>query len=130
MMTKTISRAAVAAACVVAVTFGAGGAVSAKGDGSANAKVCQNGGFANWTQEDGTTFANTGACVSHAAKGGKLVEVELVAVEPPSPPVESAPAAPTEPCTDSFWSGYWTWIDGGWYWTWVWNQGDCGFTVS
>jgi hypothetical protein len=84
-MTKTCMRAAVAAACVIAVTFGAGGAVSAERGNStergnsANAKACRDGGYADWTRGDSTSFADEGACVSYAARGGVLIE----AVEPP-----------------------------------------------
>lgn len=43
------------------------------GGNSANAKACQKGGWASLYREDGSTFADQGACVSYAAKGGKLL---------------------------------------------------------
>jgi hypothetical protein len=33
------------------------------------------GGYLDFTREDGTAFANTGECVSYAAQGGTLVPV-------------------------------------------------------
>jgi len=36
------------------------------------AKACQKGGYKSLFREDGTGFANTGECVSYAAKGGKF----------------------------------------------------------
>lgn len=40
------------------------------------AHACQQGGYLDWTREDGTPFRNTGACVSYVAHGGILVPVE------------------------------------------------------
>jgi hypothetical protein len=37
------------------------------------AKACQQGGYANLVGADGTQFANTGECVSYAARGGTLL---------------------------------------------------------
>jgi hypothetical protein len=42
---------------------------------SAAAHACQQGGYLDFTREDGTAFANTGECVSYAAQGGTLVPV-------------------------------------------------------
>ena len=47
-------------------------ALAAKGGNSPNAKLCQKGGFEDWVRSDGTAFANVGACVSYAARGGSL----------------------------------------------------------
>jgi hypothetical protein len=44
-----------------------------KGGNSAAAHACQHGGYKNFTRSDGTSFKNTGACVSYAAHGGTLV---------------------------------------------------------
>ncbi len=45
---------------------------SAGGGNSANAKLCQNGGWQNLVRSDRTPFANQGDCVSDAAHGGAL----------------------------------------------------------
>lgn len=42
------------------------------GGNSANAKLCQKGGWEDLQRSDGTPFANQGACVSYAARGGTL----------------------------------------------------------
>jgi hypothetical protein len=44
-------------------------AVSAQGN-SASALACQNGGWQWLAREDGSTFRNTGDCVSYGARGG------------------------------------------------------------
>jgi hypothetical protein len=46
---------------------------NAGGGNSANAKLCQKGGWQNLHRTDGSTFGNQGACVSYAAHGGKFV---------------------------------------------------------
>lgn len=46
---------------------------AAPGDGNSDAaKLCQDGGYADYVRTDGTTFNNTGDCVSYAAQGGVL----------------------------------------------------------
>ncbi len=45
---------------------------AASADNSANAKLCQHGGWQSFRQIDGTTLKNEGACVSYAAHGGTL----------------------------------------------------------
>jgi hypothetical protein len=63
------------ALCVVAV-LSAGAAISsaANGGNSANAKLCQAGGWSTLVRsEDSSPFFNEGACVSYAARGGTLV---------------------------------------------------------
>jgi len=42
------------------------------GGNSSNAQACQESGWQNLVRQDGTTFTNTGDCVSYAAKGGVL----------------------------------------------------------
>lgn len=48
----------------------------AGGGNSANAKLCQKGGWMNWVRADKTPFANQGDCVSYAARGGTLTSPE------------------------------------------------------
>jgi hypothetical protein len=58
---------------VVAVSVvGAAPAVAAKGGNSANAKLCQKGGWQNLFQSDGSGFASEGDCVSYGAHGGTI----------------------------------------------------------
>ena len=45
------------------------------------AAMCNQGGYAEVKGTDGTTFANTGACVSYVAQGGTLVPIDWVAPE-------------------------------------------------
>jgi hypothetical protein len=47
------------------------------GDSSSAALACQQGGFVNFVRSDGSTFGDTGDCVSYAALGGTLVPVDL-----------------------------------------------------
>jgi hypothetical protein len=54
---------------LAALVFSAAAAGAREGN-SANAKLCQKGGSETLTGSDGTTFADTGACVSYAARGG------------------------------------------------------------
>jgi hypothetical protein len=58
----------VAVALALSATSGSAGAGNAD-----NAKQCQKGGWTTYTRADGTSFANQGACVSYAARGGSLV---------------------------------------------------------
>src|SRR5687767_15038278 len=54
---------------------------SAYAGNSDAAKACQKGGHKNWVRTDGTTFKNTGDCVSYVARGGVLTS--------PTPPTPS-----------------------------------------
>jgi hypothetical protein len=68
-----LSRAVLALVVLCAV-FALAVAVASAGDGnSANAKVCQDGGWKTFVRSDGTSFANEGECVSWAAFGNTLV---------------------------------------------------------
>jgi hypothetical protein len=59
--------------CVLLVLALAGaGSALAGGGNSANAKLCQKGGWTSWVRADKTAFASQGACVSYAAQGGVL----------------------------------------------------------
>ena len=60
-----------AAALTVSLSVGVASA-SAGGGNSANAKLCQKGGWMNLVASDGTTFASEQACVSYGARGGTL----------------------------------------------------------
>jgi hypothetical protein len=57
---------------VCALTFGVAAASAGKGGNSANAKLCQKGGWMGLVGSDGTTFANEEACVAFGAHGGTL----------------------------------------------------------
>jgi hypothetical protein len=52
-----------------ALTVGVATAAAGSGN-SANAKMCQKGGWMGLVGADGTTFSNDGACVSYGAHGG------------------------------------------------------------
>jgi hypothetical protein len=61
-----------AAALVVSLSVGVATA-TAGGGNSANAKLCQKGGWMNVQGSDGTQFANQDECVSFGAHGGTIV---------------------------------------------------------
>ena len=67
-------RLIVASTVVLAsLVVGIGAADALAGGGnSANAKLCQQNGWMNLLRSDGTSFSNTGDCVSYAAQGGTL----------------------------------------------------------
>jgi hypothetical protein len=65
--------AALALTVGVATATAGHGHGKGKGGNSAAAHACHHGGYKNFTRLDGTTFRNTGACVSYAAHGGTLV---------------------------------------------------------
>ncbi len=53
---------------------------AAKGGNSANAALCEAGGYAGvLLAQDGSAFKNEGKCTSYAAKGGQLVGLDVVA---------------------------------------------------
>lgn len=64
-----------ALAALAAVTLTPAPADAAGGGNSAAAKACQNGGYVNYKTSEGARFANEGACVSYAARGGSLSSV-------------------------------------------------------
>jgi hypothetical protein len=59
--------------CVVLALAVGFATATAGGGNSANAKLCQKGGWQNWVRTDGSAFKNQGSCVSYAAQGGTLV---------------------------------------------------------
>ena len=67
-------RLIVASTVVLAsLVVGIGAATALAGGGnSANAKLCQQNGWMSLLRSDGTSFSNTGDCVSYAAQGGTL----------------------------------------------------------
>jgi len=65
---------AVLAALVLGLGTGVAAAKHRPGGNSAGAKACQKKGYLNWVRSDGSAFRNTGACVSYAAHGGRLVK--------------------------------------------------------
>ena len=62
------------ALAVVVAAMTAGSAVAAKGGNSANAHLCQNGGWQTLVTPTGGTFADEAACVSYGAHGGTVVQ--------------------------------------------------------
>jgi hypothetical protein len=71
----------VAVLCAAGLLVGGAGTASAKGGNSDAAKRCQGNGFTNVLREDLSSFDTVGACVSYAARGGRLTD-------PPPPPAE------------------------------------------
>jgi len=63
----------IGALAVAVSVVGAGPAVAAKGGNSANAKLCQKGGWQNLFQSDGSRFASEGDCMSYGAHGGTIL---------------------------------------------------------
>jgi hypothetical protein len=77
---------ALLATLTAALVF-AGGALAAKGGNSANARLCQKGGWQALMDSSARSFPNQGACVSYGAHGGAIyalarLEVELCANQP------------------------------------------------
>ena len=72
---------AVAATMAGAVLGLASPAGADAGGNSANAHACQQGGWQHLFRSDGTSFANQGACVSYAARGGTLKSAQQLECE-------------------------------------------------
>jgi hypothetical protein len=81
MAAKTALAAAVLAGAVSTLVF-AGSAVGAPGGSSANAKLCQHGGWATLMDSSATPFASQGECVSYGARGGVIYALATITVEP------------------------------------------------
>ena len=64
--------AVVAAVAASALVVGVSAAGAAKGGNSANAKLCQKGGWQDLVGSQEQSFASEEECVSHAAQGGTL----------------------------------------------------------
>ena len=70
----TIGRMGLALLATAVVCLGQTAVASAGGGNSANAKLCQKGGWQTLLRSDGSSFANQDACVSYAGQGGTLVK--------------------------------------------------------
>ena len=68
----TIGRVGLVLLATASVCLGQAAVASASGGNSANAKLCQKGGWQTLVRSDGSTFTNEEACVSYAAGGGTL----------------------------------------------------------
>ena len=66
--------------CCAALALSVGLATAAAGNGgnSANAKLCQKGGWQTLYRSDGSSFVSEEACVSYAANGGTLSAIPPV----------------------------------------------------
>jgi hypothetical protein len=60
----------------------AGGALAAKGGNSANAKLCQKGGWQTLMDSSAASFSSQDACVSYGAQGGTIYALASLTVEP------------------------------------------------
>lgn len=70
----TIGRLGFALLATAVVGLGQVPAASASRGNSANAKLCQKGGWQTLLRSDGSSFANEEACDSYAARGGIFVK--------------------------------------------------------
>jgi hypothetical protein len=68
-------------------------AYAAAGGNAANAAKCEEGGYLDYTDDQGNAFKNEGQCTSYAAMGGQLVPV------PTGPDISIDQAAGTISCT-------------------------------
>jgi hypothetical protein len=72
------------------------------GGNSSNAKLCYKGGWRTLQgYPDGTRFANEEACVSYAAKGGKLVPIPTATPTPTKTPTAIPTSTPTDTPTNT-----------------------------
>jgi len=83
---ESITRTKAAAVFVCLATFAsalvfAGGALGSGGN-SANAKLCQQGGWQALMDSSANGFGNEGACVSYGAQGGAIYALARLHVEP------------------------------------------------
>ena len=62
----------------LALSVGLTTATAGNGGNSANAKLCQKGGWQTLYRSDGSSFAKDGECVSYAAHGGTLSAIPPV----------------------------------------------------
>jgi hypothetical protein len=69
-MTRT--RIVLLSCAMFALTVGVATATAGTGSNSANAKLCQKGGWAKLIDSTGASFTGEEACVSYAAQGGVL----------------------------------------------------------
>ena len=81
MAAKTASASVVLAVAVSVLVF-AGSAAAAPGGNSANAKLCQHGGWATLMDSTAAPFASQDACVTSGAHGGAIYALATITVEP------------------------------------------------
>jgi len=55
---------------------------AAPGGNAANAAKCEEGGYLDYTDAQGNPFKNEGQCTSYAARGGQLVPVPDISLDP------------------------------------------------
>jgi hypothetical protein len=67
---RPLLLAVLVALTVSALVVGVSAAAAATGGSSANAKLCQNGGWRDLVTSTGAAFASEGDCFSYAAHGG------------------------------------------------------------
>jgi hypothetical protein len=70
----TIARVGLVLLVTAVVCLSQAAIASAGGGNSANAHLCQKGGWSTLARTDGSPFASQDDCVSYAAQGGTLVE--------------------------------------------------------
>jgi hypothetical protein len=70
----TTGRVAIALLATAVVCLSQAAVASAGGGNSANAKLCQKGGWQALVRSDGSSFASEEQCVSYAAQGGTLAQ--------------------------------------------------------
>jgi hypothetical protein len=84
MKAITRTRAAAVFVCLASVASAlvfAGGALGSGGN-SANAKLCQQGGWQTLMDSSANAFGNEGGCVSYGAQGGAIYALARLHVEP------------------------------------------------
>ena len=69
-MKRLLASVAVLAIAAIGVSVATATSASAGGGNSANAHLCQNGGWQTLVRADYTPFTSEGACVSYGAQGG------------------------------------------------------------
>jgi hypothetical protein len=57
-------------------------AYAAAGGNAANAAKCEEGGYLDYTDANGNPFKNEGQCTRYAAKGGQLVPIPDISLDP------------------------------------------------
>jgi hypothetical protein len=79
---ETASCTLALVATLVAALAIAGGALAGNGGNSANAKLCQKGGWQTLMDSSALAFPNQDACVSYGAQGGAIYALARLHVEP------------------------------------------------
>jgi len=81
MLKKSVIALALLATLVSALVLAAG-ALAANGGNSANAKLCQKGGWLTLMDSSTTAFPSEGECVSYGAHGGAIYAIASIEVAP------------------------------------------------